>query len=86
MASRMATANDMLAGHVSLDLECFDRIYFNGWVPNLQVIDRQRSDHSRDGVVRHDLGLATGIDEGQAPCLPWQMCATPLTRQCPIKL
>jgi hypothetical protein len=23
--------------HVGLDLECFDRIYLNGWVPNLQV-------------------------------------------------
>ncbi|MCA1703235.1 MAG: hypothetical protein LC808_08150, partial [Actinobacteria bacterium] len=26
-----------LAGHVGLDLECFDRIYLNGWVHNLQV-------------------------------------------------
>lgn len=24
-------------GHVGLDLECFDRIYLNGWVPTLQV-------------------------------------------------
>lgn len=23
--------------HVGLDLECFDRIYLNGWVQNLQV-------------------------------------------------
>jgi hypothetical protein len=29
--------NDILAGHVGLDLECFDRIYLNGWVPTLQV-------------------------------------------------
>src|ERR1700682_6241190 len=31
------TVNDVLAGHVGLDLECMDRIYLNGYVPNLQV-------------------------------------------------
>jgi hypothetical protein len=29
--------NDILDGHVRLDLESFDRIYLNGYVPNLQV-------------------------------------------------
>jgi hypothetical protein len=29
--------NDMLDGHVVLDLECLDRIYLNVYVPNLQV-------------------------------------------------
>ena len=29
--------NDVLDGHVGLDLECLDRIYLNGYVPNLQV-------------------------------------------------
>ena len=29
--------NDVLDGHVSLDLECLDRIYLNAYVPNLQV-------------------------------------------------
>ncbi len=28
---------DVLDGHVVLDLECLDRIYLNGYVPNLQV-------------------------------------------------
>jgi hypothetical protein len=42
MASRLSrsnpvTVNDMLAGHVKLDLECLDRMYFNGYLPNLQV-------------------------------------------------
>jgi hypothetical protein len=37
MASRVVTVNDVLEGHVGLDLECFDRIYLNGWVPTLQV-------------------------------------------------
>jgi hypothetical protein len=31
------TVNDVLDGHVQLDIECLDRIYFNGYVPNLQV-------------------------------------------------
>ena len=30
------TVNDVLDGHVVLD-ECVDRIYLNGYVPNLQV-------------------------------------------------
>jgi len=37
MATRAVTVNDILDGHVGLDLECFDRIYLNGWVPTLQV-------------------------------------------------
>jgi hypothetical protein len=37
MATRVVTVNDILDGHVGLDLECFDRIYLNGWVPTLQV-------------------------------------------------
>ena len=31
------TVNDLLDGHVALDLECMDRIYLNGYVPSLQV-------------------------------------------------
>ena len=37
MATRVVTVNDVLDGQVGLDLECFDRIYLNGWVPSLQV-------------------------------------------------
>ena len=36
MAETM-TVNDVLGGHVGLDMECMDRIYLNGYVPNLQV-------------------------------------------------
>ena len=28
---------ELLDGHVSLDVGCLDRIYLNGYVPNLQV-------------------------------------------------
>jgi hypothetical protein len=31
------TVNDLLDRHVALDVECMDRIYLNGYVPNLQV-------------------------------------------------
>jgi hypothetical protein len=37
MANRPVTVNDILAGHVALDVECLDRVYLNGYVPNLQV-------------------------------------------------
>jgi hypothetical protein len=29
--------NDILAGHVSLDVACLDRIYLNGYLPTVQV-------------------------------------------------
>jgi hypothetical protein len=35
--SNPVTVSDVLDGHVKLDLECLDRIYLNGYVPNLQV-------------------------------------------------
>jgi hypothetical protein len=31
------TISQLLDGHVLLDLECLDRIYLNGYIPNLQV-------------------------------------------------
>ena len=31
------TGNDVLDGHVALDIECLDRIYLNGYVPTLQT-------------------------------------------------
>ena len=31
------TVGDLLDGHVALDVECLDRVYLNGYVPNLQV-------------------------------------------------
>ena len=32
--------NDELDGQVVLDIECLDRIYLNGYVPNLQSVGR----------------------------------------------
>jgi hypothetical protein len=33
----MATAAEMVAGHVMLDISCLDRVYLNGYVPGLQT-------------------------------------------------
>jgi hypothetical protein len=35
--AEVVNINDVLNGHVVLDLECVDRIYVNAYVPNLQV-------------------------------------------------
>ena len=37
MTRRLVRTADILDGHVGLDLECLDRIYLNGYVPNLQL-------------------------------------------------
>jgi hypothetical protein len=37
MAERTVTVNDVLDGHVVLDIECLDRIYLNAYVPILQT-------------------------------------------------
>jgi hypothetical protein len=37
MAAALCNVNDVLDGHVTLDVECLDRIYLNAYVPNLQV-------------------------------------------------
>jgi hypothetical protein len=36
MAQRIVTVNDILGGHVVLDIECLDRVYLNAYVPVLQ--------------------------------------------------
>jgi len=37
MVQRVVTVNDVLDGHVALDIECLDRIYLNAYVPVLQT-------------------------------------------------
>jgi hypothetical protein len=36
MGARVVTVNEVLGGHVALDIECLDRIYLNAYVPILQ--------------------------------------------------
>src|SRR6266702_5600819 len=37
MVQQVVTVNDVLDGHVALDIECLDRIYLNAYVPILQT-------------------------------------------------
>jgi hypothetical protein len=36
MGARVVTVNEVLGGHVALDIECLDRVYLNAYVPVLQ--------------------------------------------------
>jgi hypothetical protein len=36
--ARVVTVNDVLDGHVQLDIECLDRIYLNAYVPIPHVL------------------------------------------------
>ncbi|MGH3155994.1 MAG: hypothetical protein ACRDNF_05405 [Streptosporangiaceae bacterium] len=36
MSARVVTVNEVLGGHVKLDIECLDRIYLNAYVPILR--------------------------------------------------
>ena len=33
----MLTVKDILTGKITLDIECIDRVYLNGYVPHLQM-------------------------------------------------
>ena len=35
--SEVVTAAEMVAGHVTLDISCLDRVYLNGFVAKLQT-------------------------------------------------
>jgi hypothetical protein len=35
--TNVVNINDVLDGHVGLDIDCVDRLYLNAYVPNLQV-------------------------------------------------
>jgi hypothetical protein len=37
MGAGVVTVNEVLDGHVELDIQCLDRIYLNAYVPNLQT-------------------------------------------------
>jgi transposase len=37
MGTHVVTVNDVLDGHVALDIQCLDRIYLNAYIPTLQT-------------------------------------------------
>jgi hypothetical protein len=48
--------NDLLDGHVGLDVECLDRIYLNVYVPNLQVGGQAEGLEGRGGEAATKAG------------------------------
>ena len=58
MAQRPVTLADIVAGHVSLEIEGFDRIYLNGYVPAMQAPGQVASFlHSRGFPIASPAGL-----------------------------
>jgi hypothetical protein len=67
MATRVVDVNDILDGHVGLDLECFDRIYLNGWVPTLQVPGQVVGFLTRASGVPDPVSGDLGADRAEVP-------------------
>ena len=40
MGARVVTVNEVLGGHVKLDIECLDRVYLNAYVPTCSPVGR----------------------------------------------
>jgi hypothetical protein len=60
MAQRPVTRADIIAWHVSLEIEGFDRIYLNGWVPALVPEHQQLS-------ILHPVAAAQQDDQAEYP-------------------
>ncbi len=68
--------NDVLDGHVSLDIACIDRLYLNAYIPNMQVggqvnqfcrhLGQQVSGQRRSIGTRYDLARAPSTTCGCA--------------------
>jgi hypothetical protein len=61
----VVTVEDSLDGLVDVDLECFDWIYLNGWVPRCSraTTERTGNHHRYGGVLAgdHDRQTASGL-------------------------
>jgi hypothetical protein len=53
----MTTVAELLAGHVTLEVECVDRLYLNGYIPTLAT------GAGMTGFLREHLGKAIQADE-----------------------
>ena len=70
MAQRPVTLTDIIRGHVSLEIEGFDRLYFNGWVLPADVgSDRRVAALARvsDRLARGAGPQQPGVPGGGAP-------------------
>jgi len=83
MATRSVTTWDVLVGHVTLDLQCLDRIYLNEFVPNPQVVGRSwdapvpgsASRNGRSGSPRSGWCRSSKGRFGRHPIRQWWRCA-----------
>jgi hypothetical protein len=66
MAQRPVTLTDIFSRHVSLEIEGFDRFYFNGWVPALTMTGPGRRVAA---LARVPDRLAPGAGAGRAGVL-----------------
>src|SRR5664279_4891661 len=74
------TVNDLLDGHVALDLECLDRIYLNGYVPNLQVagqVVRFMTQHLGYPIPYRPTFAAYAASRTSTNCRPRAVTSTP---------
>jgi hypothetical protein len=69
MATWLITVNDILAGHVSLDVACLDRIHRNGYLPTVRSTTR-RSLWPGGGRLRTLTGATRRPGDRPTPALP----------------
>jgi len=62
--------NEFLDAHVALDVECLDRVYPNGYMPNLQVGGQVASFMTQHGSARLRSAEAPILNR---PALPTQL-------------
>jgi hypothetical protein len=51
----VVTVNDLLDGHVALDIECLDRIYLNGWCRLASIVSHLNGQYERRRRSRSSL-------------------------------
>jgi hypothetical protein len=76
-AAGTVTIGQVLEGHVTLDLECLDRIYLNAYVPRLQVSGQVvtfLTQHLGNPIPRRRCSTRSG--SGSAPRWPASPLAT----------
>jgi hypothetical protein len=79
----IGNVNEILDGHVVLDLECLDRIYLNAYVPKLQVGGQVVTFFSQQNYGKHSASsTTTSCARSTVPAsrLPHENLTTPLSR------
>ena len=78
MGTQVVTVNEVLDGHVALDIQCLDRIYLNAYVPKLQSSAQVVTFLSGIWVTRlHRRRCSTRSGSGSAR--RWRLSLRPMT-------